>query len=129
MIFDTIFPLLSDAPGVTNIIGSSPVRIYEGAAPQDVTRPYAVFQIVGGAPENYQDGVPGMDSFRFQIDAYANGRTEARELALAIRDAIEPHHHMLSSPMGPIFEPDTKLFRYILDFQAWINRPEPVGSP
>lgn len=122
MIFPTVFALVKASSTVTDIIGSSPCRCYEGTAPQDAARPYVVVSNAGGAPENYVGELPGIDSYRMQLDVYATDAGAARALATAVRDAIEQSAHMIGSPLGPIFEPDTKLFRVMLEFDFWIRR-------
>lgn len=122
MIFPTVFALVKGSSACTTLIGSDPCRFYDGTAPQDVAKPYAVMQNAGGAPENYVEGLPGIDSYRTQIDAYALTADAARALAVALRNAIEPRGHMIGTPIGPIFEGDTKLFRYLLEFDIWAHR-------
>jgi len=40
--------------GVIAVLGSAPQRLYPfGDAPQDGQKPYAVWQTIGGDPENY----------------------------------------------------------------------------
>lgn len=122
MIFPNVFALVKASSAVTSIIGSAPCRCYEGTAPQDVARPYVVVTNAGGAPENYLEGLPGIDSYRMQMDAFAESASDVRSLATALRNAIEPSAHMIGTPLGPIFESDTKLFRVMLEFDFWIRR-------
>ena len=70
---------------------------------KSVTLPYAVWQTVGGYPENYLAEVPDVDQFMVQVDVYAATATSARSTAEAIRDAIEP---TLISPHG-VANPET----------------------
>lgn len=122
MIFPNVFALVKSSSACTAIIGSSPCRCYEGTAPQGAARPYVVVGNAGGAPENYVGELPGVDSYRMQLDAFALTASEVRSLATAIRNAIEPSAHMIGTPLGPIFESDTKLFRVMLEFDFWIRR-------
>ncbi|MBF4377310.1 tail completion protein gp17, partial [Vibrio anguillarum] len=49
-----IFSICQQDPVVTSLIGSNPLRLYMfGLAPQSPTKPYAVWQVIGGQPENY----------------------------------------------------------------------------
>jgi Protein of unknown function (DUF3168) len=60
-----------------------------GEAPQSYPRPYAVWQIVYGGPDNSLSCIPNTDLFGVQIDVYAPTADEARSVASAIRAAIE----------------------------------------
>ena len=67
-----IFAVCSASAQVKALIGSNPVRLYLfGEAPQGVTYPYAVWQSVGGTPENFLAGRPDADSYTTQVDVYA----------------------------------------------------------
>jgi hypothetical protein len=105
--------------------GSAPLRFYLfGMAPQDVAYPYAVWQTVGGSPENYVNQVPDIDSFSTQIDVYATpsqGPSVARSVAEAIRDAIEPSSHV-TSWRGERVDPDTKNWRVSFDADWFVPR-------
>lgn len=84
---------------VTALLGTgTDMRLYSfGEAPQGVTKPYAVWQIVSGNPENYLAGRPDADSVTLQVDVYATTGDIARKVRDSIRDAIEPGglHHPL----------------------------------
>jgi hypothetical protein len=119
-----VFSLVSASSACTTLLGSSPVRCWEDAVPETqvpAVRPYAVWTTVGGAPENYLEGVPTMDAGRVQVSVYADSKTAARATAKAIRDAIEPSAHMVSTPLST-YESDTKLYVYLLQFQFWTAR-------
>jgi hypothetical protein len=60
-----------------------------GEAPQLTARPYAVWQVVGGEPENYLGNVPDIDGMSLQIDVYAAEAEVARTVARALRTVIE----------------------------------------
>lgn len=102
--------------------GAGPLRFYLfGLAPQDVALPYAVWQTIGGSPENYLNQAPDTDSYSGQIDVYATpaqGPSVARNVAEAIRDAIEPYAH-ITSWRGERVDHDTKNWRISFDYD-WI---------
>lgn len=101
------------------LLGSSPMRLYPfGRAPEDESRPYAVWQTISGQPENYVDAAPDVDSMTTQIDVYATNEADAREVAEAIRDAIEPVAH-ITSWRGEMLDNGTELRRYSFDVE-WI---------
>jgi len=93
--FPPIFQVAAADPGVTALLGPGPVRLYPfGEAPQGVTLPYAVWQLVSGSPENYLAGRPDVDSFTLQVDVYASTVASARAVGAALRDAVELHAHI-----------------------------------
>lgn len=93
--YPPVFQLASASAAVKSLIGTNPVRLWPfGAAPTEPTAPYALWQIVYGAPENYLNQRPDIDGFGVQVDAYATTVTAARNVAKAIRDALEPSAHV-----------------------------------
>ena len=120
--YPPLVEVLRASAAVTSIIGSAPIRCYlAGEAPQGVARPYVVWMMVGGAPENFLDRVPDADNFRLQIDAYANTAHGVRELARALRDAIERHCHIVSWN-GDGRDPETNLYGYSFDVSWFVRR-------
>lgn len=123
-----VFPILSADLEVTSIIGVSPTRFYpHGRAPQNVQAPYATWFIVSGIPENTIDEVPRVDRFSVQIDCWSDntgdGAQEVKELATAIRDALEPHAHMTAIAVDGV-DPDTQRNRLGLVFTVWQDREQ-----
>lgn len=117
--FPPVFQTCAASAAVTALIGTTPVRLYPfGEAPQGVIYPYAVWQLVSGSPENYLGDRPDADSFTVQIDVYADTATSARNVAKALRDAIEPVAYV-TSWRGESRDPDTKKYRFSFDV-AWI---------
>ncbi|MCW1937511.1 DUF3168 domain-containing protein [Pseudomonas sp. MDMC_285] len=116
-----IFSVVSADPAVTALLGSNPVRFLPfGEAPQGVTYPYAVWQSVGGAPGNFLAGRPDADSYTTQVDVYADTAASAREVAKALRDAVELVAHVVAW-RGESRDPETKKYRFSFDV-AWIVR-------
>lgn len=109
--------------------GTGPLRFYMfGQAPQNVTLPYAVWQIAGGSPENYISNAPDIDSYTIQIDVYASpaqGSQRVRDVAEAIRDAIEDECH-ITSWRGESRDTDTQNFRFSFDSDWFVSRPSLV---
>ena len=113
----SLFALLAANGPLQGLLGTSPFRFYPAAdAPQDVTRPYATYMIAGGSPENYLGDRPDMDMSRIQVDVYAPTAKASRELAQAIRTAVETRAHVVSFK-GEVREPDTKLIRVSFDLE------------
>lgn len=120
--FPPIFQLCAGDAGVKSALGSNPVRLYPfGQAPQGVVLPYAVWQIVSGGPENYLGNLPDVDSYTVQVDVYADGASSVRSAAKALRDAIEPHAHIVGW-RGESRNPDTQRYRLSFDVDWFVHR-------
>jgi hypothetical protein len=120
--FPPIFTTCSASPVVTAVLGSSPTRIYPfGEAPQNVAKPYAVWQTLSGSPENYLGRLPDIDLYIMQIDVYAATVTLAREAAEAIRDAVEPVAHV-TSWNGEFRDSETNNYRVSFTVDWWVER-------
>lgn len=102
-----IFEILAADTSVTALIST---RCYPfGQAPQSVQTPYAAWQLLGGAPENYINQRPDVDRYELRVDAYAQTAQQARDVAAVLRDAIEPHAHVIAW-LGEVREADTQLY-------------------
>ncbi|HBO3174931.1 DUF3168 domain-containing protein [Pseudomonas aeruginosa] len=120
--FPPIFEVCAASGAVTALIGTNPVRMYPfGQAPQGVVYPYAVWQLVTGIPENYLGDLPDADSYTVQIDVYADTGAAARNVAKALRDAIEPVAYV-TSWRGESIDPETKRYRYSFDVDWIVQR-------
>ncbi|ANF84642.1 hypothetical protein A7J50_1203 [Pseudomonas antarctica] len=108
--------------GVKALLGSGPQRLYSfGDAAQDAPKPYAVWQTIGGDPENYLAGRPDIDGYTLQVDVYATCGKDARDAARALRDAIEPHAYIIRWG-GESRDPVTKNYRYSFDVSWFVPR-------
>jgi hypothetical protein len=117
-----IFSICEASAQVTALIGASPVRLYEfGRAPQGVTKPYAVWQVIGGSPENYLAGRPDVNGYRLQVDAFATTSDQAKAVQDALEYAIELNAHVVSYN-GESEDPETKLRRSSFDVHWFVNR-------
>ena len=120
--YPPIFEICSAHADVQTNLGQTPCRLYPfGEAPQDVAKPYAVWQLVGGFPENYINDLPDIDSFTTQIDVYADKATTARDAAKALRDAIEPYAHVIAWG-GESRDPDTDNYRFLFSVDWLVDR-------
>lgn len=120
--FPPIFKICSSDTAVKAALGTKPTRLYAfGDAPQDVAKPYAVWQIIGGLPSNFINQVPDIDSYMIQVDVYAENESSARQSAEAIRDAIEPHAYV-QAWRGEFTDGTTMLKRYSFDISWFVNR-------
>jgi len=116
--------LLTDS-GITSLIGE---RLYYVKAPQDVTKPYIVFLKASGPREYSHDGVSKLAHPRFQFSCFATTYYEAKQIAEAIRAAIEAFSGTMGGDGGvevgscfyinesDIYEEDTRLFHVAVDY-------------
>lgn len=117
-----IFQTCAASSAVTALLGTAPTKLYPfGDAPQSVKPPYAVWQIITGAPDNYISGPPDMDRFTVQVDVYAATGSDAVDVAAALRDAIEPHAHIVRWG-GYDTDPDTKRPHIGFDAEWFVPR-------
>lgn len=107
-------------PAVTALLGAGVnLRLYPfGEAPEGVDKPYAVWQMVRGSPENYLAGRPDVDGFTLQVDVYGTTSGSVRKVRDAIRDAIELRVYVTRWG-GETRDPSTKSFRTNFDVD-WI---------
>lgn len=120
--FAPIFQVCRASPAVLALLGMSPTRLWPfGEAEPDSPLPYAVWQTISGSPENYINQVPDVDSYSLQVDAYATTASGARAVAQAIRDAIEPHAHIVAW-RGERRDRETRLYRFSFDVDWIVQR-------
>lgn len=117
-----IFPVCAASPAVTALLGTSPTRLFPfDEAPPGVATPYAVWQHIGGGPENYLADRPDLDSYSLQVDVYATSGAEAQQVAESLRDVIEPHAYIVR--WGPRdTDPDTHYRRISFDVEWHVHR-------
>lgn len=124
--YPPIYPAVAASPACVALLksGTGPIRFYQFGIneEQPQTYPYAVWQRVGGLPENYLGQTPDIDSFTVQVDVYAKSADQARTVAAALRDAIEPVAH-ITGWFGESRDPDTKNYRFTFQTDWWTPRP------
>jgi hypothetical protein len=118
-----IFSIVAAWPACTALLGTPPkMRFFEfGEADQGSAQPYAVWQLITGTPANYLGQLPDNDDTRIQVDVYASQPLVARALAIAIRDAIEPHAHMVNYAQRAR-DATTRNFGFLMDFEFFTPR-------
>ena len=116
-----IYTWLKASNAVKNIIGTTPRAYRHGDAPQDTTKPYVTWALVGGVPDNELSSVPVSDRYTIQVDCWHNTDKGVEDLAEAVRDAVESHAHMTSMPINGR-DAETKLYRIALQFDVLQNR-------
>jgi hypothetical protein len=96
-------------------------RVYPDVAPAGVSRPFVVYQSVGGVDETTFDGADTLQNSRMQVSVWATSRSEAATIIQQVRAALtaEP---VLGVPIGApvsVYEDDTKLYGSQQDFSIW----------
>jgi hypothetical protein len=120
--YPPIFTVCAADSAVTTLLGTTPTRLYPfGEAPQEVVKPYAVWQIINGAPENVLSDAPDVDSYTVQVDVYADTGASVRSVVQALRNAIQPVAH-ITAWRGESKESETGLYRYSFDCDWWVQR-------
>lgn len=120
--FPPIFPTIAASSSVKALIGSNPVRFYQFGmnTTQPQVYPYAVWQRVFGQPNNFLGDVPDSDNYTVQVDVYAKSANEARNVALALRDALEqPLTSYITNWLGESIDPDIGNYRFTFQ-NEWI---------
>ncbi|MCO7575349.1 MULTISPECIES: DUF3168 domain-containing protein [Pseudomonas chlororaphis group] len=92
-----IFAVCSADPGVTEFLGAGiDCRLFSfGEAEEGALKPYAVWGLITGSPENYLAGRPDADGFTLQVDVYAATGGAVAAVTKALCAAIEPHAYVV----------------------------------
>jgi hypothetical protein len=106
-----LYELAKADSAVTALLGNPPRISAFGEIKQGVAKPYAVWQLVYGSPENKLATAPDHDRYGVQVDAYADTPAAARAVGLALRDAYEPEGYIVGWN-GESREADTLLYRF-----------------
>lgn len=99
-------------------------RVYPDLAPAGVTRPYIVYQQVGGDVVNFLDlTIPSKRNSRMQLCAWAAARIEASALIeqaeLALRAVSALQATALGAPVAT-YDEETELRGARQDFSLWL---------
>lgn len=117
-----IFSVCAASPDVISLLGRSPTRLYPFGMQDDaVIYPYAVWQNIGGGPENYLNQRPDADTFTLQVDVYADSPDEVVSVAQALRDAIETRAN-ITRWGNQEQDAETKRYRYSFDVDWTVTR-------
>lgn len=118
-----IFETCSRDPVVTGLLGTgTDMRLFSfGEAPDKVAKPYVVWQVINGNPENYLAGRPDVDNFTLQVDIYGTTGPSVRSVRDAIRDAIELRAN-ITRWVGESRDPTTKNYRTSFDVDWIVHR-------
>lgn len=98
-------------------------RVYPDIAPAGTTRPYAVYQQVGGGVINpIADVAPGNRQARVQLIVWADTRAQASSLMHQIEDAMRTSAALHGRPVSALiarFDESTELRGAMQDFIVW----------
>jgi len=83
--------------GITDICGQ---RIYFASAPQSVIAPYLVLSKISSPRSMTHDGPDGMTDARFQLSAFAKKYGDAKELIVAVQDALSGYKGTMGGEGG-----------------------------
>ncbi|MBD1602248.1 DUF3168 domain-containing protein [Pseudomonas typographi] len=118
-----IFKVCAASPAVTALLGESPTRLYPfGEAPEKVTKPYAVWQVISGSPLNFVNGIPDTDRYGLQVDIYGDTGASVEAVATAIRTAIAKRAYVTAFNVEGK-DPDTHSYRKSFDV-GWLARAQ-----
>lgn len=121
--YPPLFKLCVASQAVNNLLNDGPVlRIYAaGRADPTSTLPYVTWKTINGEPDNYMDGAPDIDYFDVRVNVYAADINQSREIARAIRQAVELDAYI--TRLGEEFiDPDTKASVYSFDIEFIVSR-------
>jgi hypothetical protein len=117
-----VFQTLKASAAVKAIVGTNPPRIFRhDDAPQDTAKPYLTWFMAGVDAHNNLSDVPVSDRIVVQIDCWHPTDAGIEALAMAVRDAIEPHAHLTDMPADER-EPETRLYHIALEFDWFVTR-------
>lgn len=92
-------------------------RIYPLMAPQNVVNPYMTYQVVSDTSNQCYSGVTYQNDTRFQIDCWSAKYSQVKAIKEAVLNAIEGFKSSYSISVMDDYEPDTKLYRQLIDFK------------
>lgn len=90
-------------------------KVYFGNAPQGVTSPFIIWQLIDNAPGVTLSGLPAHDRQMIQMDAYTANPSQARTLAFNCRDKVESFLPVTSGPVYMGLDADTRTHRWMME--------------
>lgn len=115
-----VYEILSASGAVTALVPATRIR-GQGYAGETPVAPYITWQVVSGQPENYTGNRPGIDQHRVQVDCWAATAAQSKQIAAAVRDALEPHAQCVAV-FGDDYDTEAKLYRFGADWSFWSGR-------
>lgn len=95
-------------------------RVYPQIAPDNVQRPYIVYQCVTVNAETVLAGRTNLTNTRLQVDVYASTYAQAQQIAAAVATLMDGWA-LQNVPIlaQDIYESDVKLHRVMTDYSIW----------
>ncbi len=131
--YKVVYSLLTNHAGFANEIGD---RVYANAAPQGIGYPLCVISGVGRVESPTQDDDSAIDTYRIQLDFFAedyptiSAIARLTNIAVQARDALARYRGLVddilvngiqSAGEGDDYDRELKLHRKRLDFQIRIT--------
>jgi len=118
MIEADIIETLTDSEAVDGLVEG---RVYALTRPQEDPLPAIVWQRISTVPQNSLNGFSGLDEVRIQFSCYAETLLQAKELAAAMRSALNGNSELKSTCVMEMDDqdPETRNFRVLVDFNFW----------
>lgn len=101
-------------------------RVYSDILPQSPTAPAVVFSEISAVGDEAMDGPTGLTMARFQVESWAATRAASKDLARAVRSALDGHAggaegfvvQSVSFAMETWdYDGQSKLFRVLQDYE------------
>jgi hypothetical protein len=105
----------------TALTGLASGGVWAGVAAEGTVAPYIVYQNIANPTRNTLNGASNLQNNRTQIDCFATSYSAAATLARAIDTTLAAVGSMYIkiNDQGPMYEPDTKLYRVLLEYSIW----------
>jgi hypothetical protein len=94
-------------------------RIYPGEMPQNSPMPTIVYQRIGGTPLHSLRGFARLESATIQINTWSTSYSNAKFVAMAVRDALRPYPEDVPISERDITDPDGIHKGVGQDFSIW----------
>lgn len=118
--FPPIYRLVAADAACLAVLGTPP-RCYFGRATENAARPYVVWHMAGGTPENVMDGTPPHDHVAGQVDFVADDQESLIATITAVRTAIERVGYVTSYNPGGVNDQTGRL-EYSFDAEFHVPR-------
>lgn len=101
MIEPALYSLVTGDAGVSALIAT---RMYPALMPQNVTLPAVSYSVVVAPGDHHGTAASGYVSAIYRIDCWATTFAAARELAQAVREAIDGYRGTVTPAGSPLVE-------------------------
>ncbi|MNG11232.1 hypothetical protein D3C84_947530 [compost metagenome] len=118
MIESDVHAVLLAAPAVAALVGD---RVAAGMLPEGELRPYVTYSLVTGERIGSMTDSGLMRHVRLQLDCWSPNYKQAKQIALAVQDAMEASALFEVVFVGDqdLYDDETKLQRVLLDYSVW----------